>query len=131
MEETKELDKVQNKKVTLFIGGKEREIKFNFSAWAKIEKEFDGLKNLEKRIQERIQNEAFTIIPHLLFIGLKDKSAYTDENGNEYPEITEENILDDYGLGDVERVTEILLSALYGTLPEESKKAVEAAMETK
>lgn len=115
MEETKELDKVQNEKVTLKINGEEREIIFNFSAWGKIEKEFGGLKNLESKIQEKIENEAFTIIPHLIFIGLQNKEG-----------VTEENVLDDYGLGDVEMITKVLMKALYGTLPQESKKEVEA-----
>lgn len=126
MEEMKELEKVDPKKVTLFIQGKEREIKFNFSAWAKIEKEFGGLKNLEN-LQEKIENEPFTIIPHLMFIGLKDKSAYKDESGRVFPEVTEENILDDYGLQDVKMITETFSKALYGALPEsDSEKKAEA-----
>jgi len=115
MEEMKELEKVDPKKVTLFIHGKEREIKFNFSAWAKIEKEFGGLKNLES-LQEKIENEPFTIIPHLMFIGLQDKEG-----------VTEENILDDYGLQDVKMITETFSKALYGALPEsDSEKKAEA-----
>ena len=93
MEETKELDKVQPEKVTLKLYGKEREIKFGFSAWAKLEKEFGGLKNLTK-LQEKIENEPFSVIPHLMYVGLLDKAAYTDETGKKYPEITEANILD-------------------------------------
>lgn len=130
MEELKELDKVKPEKVTLFIQGKEREIKFNFSAWAKLEKEFGGLKNLSK-LQEQVENEPFTVIPHLLYIGLKDKSAYMDESGKTFPEVTEENILDEYGLQDVQMISETFNKALYGSLPkeDESKKEVEAKME--
>lgn len=119
MNETKELDKVKSKKVTLKICGKEREIKFGFSAWAKLEKEFGGLKHLDK-LQEQIENEPFTVIPHLMFIGLVDKEG-----------VTEENILDDYGLGDIQYVVGKFQEALYGSLPQgESKKVVEAT-ETK
>lgn len=112
MEELKELEKVKPEKVTLMIHGREREIRFNFSAWATLEKEFGGLKHLDK-LQEKVENEPFTVIPHLLFIGLQDKEG-----------VTEENILDEYGLPDIQLVTETFQKALYGSLPNESKKKV-------
>lgn len=122
MEETrKELAKIEPTKATIKIHGKEREIKFGFSAWAKIEKEYHGLKNLPK-MQKELEENPFSVIPHLLFIGLTDKSAYTDEKGNTYPEVTEENILDEYGLGDIQYVTEIFSKALYGSLPQDEEK---------
>lgn len=121
MEETKELDKVQPEKVTLKLYGKEREIKFGFSAWAKLEKEFGGLKHINK-LQEQIENEPFSVIPHLMYIGLLDKAAYTDETGKEYPEITEANILDEYGLGDMQMISEVFQKALYGSLPQENSE---------
>jgi hypothetical protein len=117
MEETKELDKVQPEKVTLFIHGKEREIKFGFSAWGKLEKEYGGIQNIDK-LQKQIEETPFETIPHLLFLGLKDKSAYTDSKGNKYPEVTEENILEDYGMADIQKVTEVFTKALYGSLPQ-------------
>ena len=123
----KELENVKSEKVTLMIKGKEREIKFGFSAWAELEEEYGGLKNLEK-MQKEVEEKPFKTIPHLLFIGLQDKSAYTDEKGNEYPEITEKNILDDYGLNDIQYISEVFNRALYGSLPQadNSKTAVEA-----
>ena len=126
MEETKELEKIQPEKVTLKIHGKEREIKFSFSVWAKLEKEYGGLQNIEK-MQKEMEETPFTAIPHLLYLGLKDKSAYTDENGNEYPEVTEDNILEDYGMGDIEMITEVFTKALYGSLPQsdETEKKTE------
>lgn len=115
MNETKELDKVISEKITLMIHGKEREIKFGFSAWAKLEKEFGGLKNLNK-LQKKIEDEPFSTIPHLMYIGLVDKEG-----------VSEENILDDYGMNDIQMITEIFTKALYGSLPkDESKKEVEA-----
>lgn len=129
MEKTKELNKVQSEKVTLFIHGKEREIKFGFSAWAKLEKEFGGLKNLSK-LEEQIENEPFSVIPHLLFIGLLDKSSYTDESGKTYPEITEENVLDEYGIGDIEYITDVFQRALYGSLPNTEGEKAKKEMET-
>ena len=120
MEETKELNSIAPEKVMLKIHGKEREIKFDFSAWAKLEKEYGGIKNFAK-MQKQISEEPFNTVPHLLFIGLKDKSAYTDSDGNKYPEVTEENILEEYGIGDLKKITSIFSKALYGSLPEEMK----------
>lgn len=119
MEETKELDKVKSEKVTLFIHGKEREIKFGFSAWAKLEKEYKGIQNLDK-MQKQIEETPFETIPHLLFLGLKDKSAFTDSDDNKYPEVTEENILEDYGMADMQMITEAFSKALYGSLPQDN-----------
>lgn len=110
-----ELDKVQNEKVTLLIQGKEREIKFGFSAWAKLEKEYGGIKNLDK-LEEQIENKPFETLPHLLFIGLVDKEG-----------VTEDNILDDYGMGDIDKIGEVFNRAIYGSLPNDEKKAVKEA----
>lgn len=109
-----ELNTVKPEKVTLMIHGKEREIKFGFSAWAKLEEEYNGLKNLEKMLKE-VEERPFKVIPHLMFIGLVDKEG-----------VTEENILDDYGLGDIQMITEVFNKAIYGSLPQDSKKEVEA-----
>lgn len=120
MEETKttELDKVKPEKVTLMIQGREREIKFNFSAWAVIEKEYGGFNNFEKAITDDLTNKPFETLPHLLFIALKDKEG-----------VTENNILDDYGLQDIEYITDVFNRALYGSLPSENdeKKAEQEA----
>ena len=118
MEETKELDKVKSEKVTLFIQGKEREIKFGFTAWGKLEEEYNGIQNLDK-MQKQIEETPFKTIPHLLYLGLKDKTAFTDSEGNKYPEVTEENILEDYGMTDIQKVIEVFSKALYGSLPQQ------------
>lgn len=120
MEKTKELDKVKSEKVTLFIHGKDREIKFGFSAWGKLEKEYGGVKNLDK-MEKDIEEKPFEKIPHLLFIGLTDKSSFTDSKGNKYPEVTEDNILDDYGMNDIQMISEVFTKALYGSLPQSSE----------
>lgn len=115
MKEIKELEKVKPEKITLMIHGKEREIKFSFSAWGKLEREFGGLKNLDK-LQKKIEQEPFNTIPHLLYIGLVDKEG-----------VSEETILDDYGMEDLQNIVEIFQKALYGSLPQEnSKRKVEA-----
>ena len=113
----KELAKVKTKKVTLFIQGKEREIKFNFSAWAKLEEEWGGLKKYEK-IEKEILSKPLNTIPHLLFIGLVDKEG-----------VTEENILDEYGLNDLAMITNKFNEAFYGSIPQEEKKAGKEAKE--
>lgn len=122
-----ELQKIKSEKVTLMIHGTEREIKFGFSAWSKLEEEYDGLKNFEK-IQKKIEERPFATIPHLLYLGLVDKSPFKDENGIEH-QITEENILDEYGLSDIEMITDVFNRAIYGSLPQgdESKKAEKEA----
>ena len=60
-----------------------------------VGRNLDRRKNLEK-MQKQIEETPFETIPHLLYLGLKDKSAFTDSEGNKYPEVTEENILEDY-----------------------------------
>lgn len=100
------------------IHGKEREIKYGFSAWAKIEQEYGGLDNIEK-LQEDVEKKPFQTFPHLIWLGLNEKDRQ---------DITEENVLDDYGLNDVKYITEVFNRALSNSLPEndESKKEVEA-----
>jgi hypothetical protein len=117
MEKTKELDKITSEKVTLMIHGKEREIKFGFSAWAKLEKEFGGLKNLDK-LQKKIENDPFETIPHILWFGLRDKEG-----------VTEEDFLDDYGLGDIALISEKFAKALYGSLPQDNETEKKAKVE--
>lgn len=111
-----ELENVKAAKVTLMIHGKEREIKFGFSAWAKLEEEYDGIKNLDK-MQEQIEDKPFKYLPHLLYIGLVDKEG-----------VTEENILEEYGLQDIQKIVDVFSRAFYNSLPvnENSKTEVEA-----
>ena len=72
-------------------------------------------------MQKQIEERPFETIPHLLFLGLKDKSAFTDSDGNKYPEVTEENILEDYGMADIQKVTEVFSRALYGSIPQDDE----------
>ena len=103
--EVKELDKIKPTKATLMIHGREREFKFGFSAWAKIEEEYDGLDNLDK-LEKEIDSRPFKIIPHLMYLALQDKEG-----------VSEENILDEYGLQDLPKITEVFEKAFYGSLP--------------
>ena len=111
----KELEKVKAEKVTISVNGEEREIRFTFSAWAKLEEEYGGLKNLSK-LEKQIEEKPFNTLPHLLYIGLVNKT-----------DVTEETILDDYGLQDIELISEKFNKAIYGSLPTDEKKAVKEA----
>ena len=107
-----EIEKVKSSDVTLKIGGRDRKIKFGFSAWAKLEEKYNGIKNLGQ-IEKDMREKPFQTIPFLIWIGLQDKEG-----------LTEETVLDDFGMQDVEKISEVLASALYGSLPkaEEEKK---------
>lgn len=106
----KELDKVTVTRPKLKIGGREREIRFGFSAWAEIEKKYDGIKNFAK-IEKEIQAYPFRTIPELIYIGLQDKEG-----------VTKENCLDEYSMKDIQEITKVLQSALYGSLPNDDEE---------
>ena len=107
-----ELEKVDSKKVTIKIKGKERELKFGFKAWAILEREYGGIKNITK-LQKEVEEKPFETLPHLVYIGLVDKEG-----------VDEETVLDDFGLNDIEYISNKFAEALYGSLPEvEEKKA--------
>ena len=105
-----ELEKVKEEKVTLKIHGKEREIRFPFSAWAEIEKMYGGMNNLDK-LEKDLEEKPFQMLPKLLFIGLRDKEG-----------VTEEDILDDYTLNDIELVKDVFTKAFQNSLPQEERK---------
>lgn len=106
MSEAKELDKVQPDKAELKINGRMREFKFNFSAWAKIEKEYGSLQSFIEIVEKDIEEKPFTMIPHLMFIALTDKEG-----------VTEETIFDEYDVSDLPEITEVFKTAFYGSLP--------------
>ena len=63
MEEIKELDKVKSEKNVLFIHGKEREIKFGFTAWGELEKKYGGIKHLDKLQKEiKLAEAGFSVL---------------------------------------------------------------------
>lgn len=105
-----ELEKVETTDVSLKIGGRERKIKYGFSAWAKLEKKYGGVKNLSK-MEEDMKTAPFETIPFLIWIGLQDKEG-----------LQEENFLDEFGMADIEMVSEKLAQALYGSLPKEAEE---------
>ena len=106
----KELEKVDAKKVTIKIKGKERELKFGFKAWAILEREYGGIKNILK-LQKEVEEKPFETLPHLVYIGLVDKEG-----------VEESSVLDDFGLNDIEYISNKFAEALYGSLPEVDEK---------
>ena len=111
----KELEKVRGEKVTISINGEERELKFGFSVWAKLEEEMGGLRNLEK-LQKQIEEKPFNTLPHLFYLALVDKEG-----------VSEDDVLDDYGLTDIEELAEKFNKLIYGSLPIVEKKVVKEA----
>jgi hypothetical protein len=109
----KEIEKVAPTDVTIILGGKERKIKFGFSAWAKLEEKYNGIKNVRK-LEEDVQVKPFQTIPFLLWLGLTDKEG-----------LDEKTFLDEYGFQEIKEISVKLFTALYGSLPkdEEEKKA--------
>lgn len=105
-----ELEKVKPTKTTLKIHGKEREIRYGFSAWAELEEKYGGIENFSK-IEDDIKQRPFKTIPELIYIGLVDKT-----------DVTKENCLDDYSMGDLENIVNILEKSLYGSLPKEGSE---------
>jgi hypothetical protein len=106
----KELEKVDSKKVLIKIKGKERELKFGFKAWAILEREYGGIKNILK-LQKEVEEKPFETLPHLIYVGLVDKEG-----------VDEETVLDDFGLNDIEYISNKFAEALYGSLPEVDEK---------
>ena len=105
-----ESDKITPSKITIKIKGEEREIKFGFSAWAELEKKYGTVSNFKKIVKD-VQERPFATIPELIYIGLVDKSG-----------VTKETVLDDYGITDMDYISEILYKALYGSVPTEENK---------
>ena len=106
----KELEKVDSKKVTIKIKGKERELKFGFKTWAILEREYGGIKNIFN-LQKEVEEKPFETLPHLVYIGLVDKEG-----------VEEETVLDEFGLNDIEYISNKFAEALYGSLPEVDEK---------
>lgn len=109
-----ELFDVQEEKTFIKIKGTDRELKFNFSAWANIEKEIGDI----SKIEEVIEQKPFETIPKLIYYGLVDKSG-----------VTKENCLDDYGLSDIDYLTDIFNRAISKSLPQDDGKKAEMEAE--
>lgn len=105
-----ELEKIKPAHCTLTLGGRKRELRFNFSAWAVLQEEYGGLNHFDK-LEADMTSKPFTTLPHLIWIALSDREG-----------LTEDHVLDEYGLGDVNMLTEILQTAMQSSLPDGDKK---------
>lgn len=99
----------------LSIGGREREIRFTFSSWRAIQNEFGTMAEFLKKFEEDFRTKPFSTLPHIVWLGLKDREG-----------VTEETVLDDYGVESLRMISVEVCKALYGALPQtdgaESKK---------
>lgn len=107
-----DLEKIEPKKHTLFIGGKERELKFNFSAWKEIEKKYGSVNNLAQLTKD-MSEKPFQTLPEIVYIALTDKEG-----------VTRDDCLDDFGMKEMQEITNVVSLALKESLPKEmaSKK---------
>lgn len=109
-----ELEKIEPKKHELEIGGRKREIKFNFSAWKEIEKKYGSVNNLEGLIRD-IQERPFQTLPEVVYMALLDKEG-----------LEKDSCLDEFGMKDMQEITNVVSLALKESLPTDvgSKKKV-------
>ena len=114
-----ELAKVKPTEAVLKLGGKDRKIKYGFSAWAKLEEKYGGIKNIAQ-LDKDVQERPFQTIPYLIWIGQQDKEG-----------LNEETLLDDYSMADMEQLSSVLYTALYGSLPkDEAEKKMPESNQT-
>ena len=108
MEEKKpELEKIEPKKHVLKIQGREREIKFNFSAWKEIEKKYGSVNNVQQLTKDMTE-KPFQTLPEVVYMALVDKEG-----------VEKETCLDEYGLGEMQMITNLVSEALKDSLPSE------------
>ena len=114
-----ELEKIEPKIYSLKIAGKDREIKFNFSAWREIEKKYGSVNNVQQLVQD-MSEKPFQTLPEIVYMALVDKEG-----------VTAEDCLNDYSMAEMKDITEIVSNALKASLPSEfvSKKKVKKPQE--
>ena len=102
---SEELENITEKKATLFIGGKERELSFRFSAWQKIEDKFGDIQTVFNKVKQK----PFTVLPDLIYIGIVDKTGIKEADVVNY--------LDQYGLGDLKGILTKVQGAMMESQP--------------
>ena len=113
---SEELDKVKKTETVLMIGGKERNIRFGFSAWAKLEEMYGSIQNLD-RLDKEMEEKPMTHLIELCWIGLADKQVYNADGKPTGKMLNKETLLDEYTMADIQQITEVIMGALYGSLP--------------
>lgn len=109
-----ELEKIEPKKTVLKIGGRERELKFNFSAWKEIEKKYGSVNNIEALVKD-MNDKPFQTLPEIVYIALVDKEG-----------LEKETCLDEFGMKEMQYIINAVSQALTDSLPTDlnKKKAV-------
>jgi hypothetical protein len=102
-----DLEKIEEKKHSLVIGGRERELKFNFSAWKEIEKKYGSVNNLAQLTKD-MSEKPFQTLPEIVYIALTDKE-----------DLSRENCLDEFSMKEMQEITNAVSTALKDSLPTE------------
>lgn len=105
-----ELNKIEKTKCFISVNGEQREVRFVFSTWAKIEKKYGSVSSF-KAIEKDMKEKPFETLPFLIY------SALVNKDGT-----TEETCLDDYDLSTIGEVAEIMNKAMAGSMPVEDEK---------
>jgi hypothetical protein len=113
---------IDTNKVFIKLKNKDWELKYTFSTWAILEKEYGGMKELAG-LDEVIENKPFETLPRLVWLGLVDKEKAEAEGLND------KNLLDEYGIKDIPYITKQFNSAIFGSLPEPKDEEKKAEME--
>ena len=95
-----DLEKIEEKKHSLVIGGRERELKFNFSAWKEIEKKYGSVNNLAQLTKD-MSEKPFQTLPEIVYIALTDKE-----------DLSRENCLDEFSMKEMQEITNAVSTAL-------------------
>lgn len=95
----------------------EREIRFNFYAWAELEKKYGSINNL-KAMQNDLQERPFQMLPEIVYIALTDKSGIDKNNLSE--------CLSGYDFSNFQNLIDEVSNALIESLPQDNKKKAKA-----
>lgn len=95
----------------------EREIRFNFSAWAELEKKYGSINNLQA-MQDDLQERPFQTLPEIVYIALTDKSGIDKNHLSE--------CLSGYDFSNFQSLIDEVSNALNESLPQDNKKKAKA-----
>lgn len=116
-----ELDDVKRTECIITLGGKEREIRFHYRAWAALEEEYHGIEN----IKEAIEKAKFATMANLIYIGIKR------EDGETITRDAVDGWLDEYDLAGLIELVTTVTKALFSSLPAAKKGAKSDPQEAK
>lgn len=104
-----ELDDVKERIYTVPLGGKERQIRFNWRAWARLEEKYGSITDALKPLREKPMHA----LPELLVVGIvrEPGEAIT-------PEMVEE-WFDAYGLPQLTAILNTVRAAIQNSMPDQ------------